>query len=197
MAEPARVTDAASEKQARIAEVHAFKRRAILSAAREVIARQGAAALTIRNVAKAAGYTPGAVYSYYANKDDLALELLSSDLHDLTRYLKGRDDKRAGENDDVRLAALLSDLVTKLQDGNVLAQTAPLFDTAANPADSEMGRALTGRIIQMLTLMAGPLAVQGHDADDTNRLAVTFAALALGTAALEKSGRLSVPASCW
>jgi len=48
----------------------------LLDAAGPVFARRGFHAATIDEVADAAGYTKGAVYSNFANKDDLVLALL-------------------------------------------------------------------------------------------------------------------------
>ena len=48
----------------------------LLDAAGEVFARRGFHAATVDEVADAAGYTKGAVYSNFANKDELVLALL-------------------------------------------------------------------------------------------------------------------------
>jgi AcrR family transcriptional regulator len=48
----------------------------LLDAAGEVFARRGFHAATVDEVAEAAGYTKGAVYSNFANKDELFLALL-------------------------------------------------------------------------------------------------------------------------
>ncbi|MEZ4523489.1 MAG: TetR/AcrR family transcriptional regulator [Thermomicrobiales bacterium] len=46
-------------------------RQDILEAARELVVTQGAKALTMRAVAKAVGYSPGAIYEYYGSKDEI------------------------------------------------------------------------------------------------------------------------------
>jgi AcrR family transcriptional regulator len=52
----------------------------LLDAAGQVFARRGFHAATIDEVAEAAGYTKGAVYSNFASKDDLVLALLDKHL---------------------------------------------------------------------------------------------------------------------
>ncbi len=51
-------------------------RRRLLTAAREVVADQGAAALSLRDVARRAGVVPSAVYRHVENRDALLSELL-------------------------------------------------------------------------------------------------------------------------
>jgi AcrR family transcriptional regulator len=54
----------------------AMTRRHLLDAAADVFARQGFHGSTIDEIAKAAGFTKGAVYSNFASKDELFLALL-------------------------------------------------------------------------------------------------------------------------
>ena len=46
-------------------------RKDILEAAREGLREQGAAALSLREIARRAGFSPGALYKYFDSKDDL------------------------------------------------------------------------------------------------------------------------------
>jgi len=50
----------------------------ILEAAREGLREQGAAALSLREIARRAGFSPGALYKYFSSKDDL-LSALADD----------------------------------------------------------------------------------------------------------------------
>jgi AcrR family transcriptional regulator len=50
---------------------HSETREEILSAAREVLLERGAADLSLREIARRAGFTPGALYKYFDNKDDV------------------------------------------------------------------------------------------------------------------------------
>ncbi len=66
----------------RQAERRARTTRQLLDAAAEVFARQGFHEATVAEVADAAGYTKGAVYSNFAGKDELFLALLDRHLDD-------------------------------------------------------------------------------------------------------------------
>jgi AcrR family transcriptional regulator len=61
-------------------ESQAQTREALLAAARERFDAQGFAATSIADIADAAGYTTGAVYSNFASKDDLFLAVLEQQL---------------------------------------------------------------------------------------------------------------------
>jgi AcrR family transcriptional regulator len=50
---------------------HAQTRDEILETAREVLLERGAADLSLREIARRAGFSPGALYKYFDNKDDL------------------------------------------------------------------------------------------------------------------------------
>jgi AcrR family transcriptional regulator len=50
-------------------------REEILAAAREVLLERGAADLSLREVARRAGFTPGALYKYFDSKDDVVSAL--------------------------------------------------------------------------------------------------------------------------
>ena len=177
-------------KQTRIAETHAFKRQAILEAAREVVSAKGAEALTIRNVAAAAGYTPGAVYSYFANRDDLALELLGQDLGQLLRTLKTLS-STSEQNAHASTQALLAEIVESLQNSDAFAPHASaLFDIEKNTIDSQTGRMLTGRFIQILQVLSQSVKAVTRDGDNSEKDTLTFIAFAIGLSTLAKSGRL-------
>ena len=51
--------------------VRSYKKSVILDAAQRVLDRDGIEGATVRAIAKEAGYTPGALYAYYANKDTI------------------------------------------------------------------------------------------------------------------------------
>jgi AcrR family transcriptional regulator len=73
-----------SEKRlAKTAVVGDFRRRQILSAARERFARRGVAATTVDEIARSAGMAKGTVYLYYRSKDRLLQSLVGEDLEEL------------------------------------------------------------------------------------------------------------------
>jgi AcrR family transcriptional regulator len=60
--------------------VRDFKRAAILAAAQGIFAKDGLEGATIRAIAEAAGYTAGAVYSYYPTKEAIYADILAQSL---------------------------------------------------------------------------------------------------------------------
>ena len=54
---------------------HRETRDDILAAAREVLLERGAGDLSLREIARHAGFSPGALYKYFDNKDDVIREL--------------------------------------------------------------------------------------------------------------------------
>jgi AcrR family transcriptional regulator len=59
----------------------------ILSAARELLISQGIAGLTMRNLATKVGYSPTAIYSYFADKDAVLRALMDTDCIALRRAM--------------------------------------------------------------------------------------------------------------
>jgi len=56
------------------------KKRAIEAAAIKLFARKGLAATTLKDIAREAGATEGALYRHYQSKDDMAWQLFSEEL---------------------------------------------------------------------------------------------------------------------
>jgi AcrR family transcriptional regulator len=63
------------------------QRALLVSAAREVVRRDGATALTMRAVARQAGCALGLPYKVFANREELVLELVAEELGELTSSL--------------------------------------------------------------------------------------------------------------
>ncbi len=74
----------------------ALTREKLLLSASEVVARDGYSGATIERIAEEAGYSKGAFYSNFTNKEDIFLQLLESnaggDVVELTDLLDGYDD---------------------------------------------------------------------------------------------------------
>src|SRR6266849_4709924 len=64
-------------------------RQAILSAARDIAAREGWQEVTIRKIAEAIEYTPPIIYEYFASKEALLLELLREGFRQVMQGLGG------------------------------------------------------------------------------------------------------------
>ena len=78
-------------------------REQILAAAREIVARDGFAALTMRKIADAIEYSPGTLYLYFANRDELAKELVREGAAQLMTFF---EDARHEPDPLLRLEAL-------------------------------------------------------------------------------------------
>src|SRR5688500_3905686 len=74
----ARATD--SEIERRKAAVSAFKRELIRDAAKRVFVEVGLHETSAREIAKAAGYTTGAIYAQYASKEEVYADILRESL---------------------------------------------------------------------------------------------------------------------
>ena len=63
------------------------RREHILSAARAVFIELGLEAVSMREIAKRAGYTAGAIYSYFASKEEIYGALLAESLERLNDFV--------------------------------------------------------------------------------------------------------------
>lgn len=173
----------------RKAEAQDARARRILDAARDVLAGTGIQGLTMRAVAGRAGYTAGAVYSYFASKEALLAALAADEMDRAARTLKetargGGGDGGTGGADMEALAPVLA---------AALRRVVPLL-TAARRGDvpAETERALTGRIIRILHILdaaAGPggLRETGPEGNAADTLALWSGLV--GLALLAWSGR--------
>ena len=78
--------------------VRDFKRAGILAAATDVFTKAGLEGATIRAIAQAAGYTAGAVYSYFPTKEAIYADILAQSLTALRETIeaaaqRARDDE--------------------------------------------------------------------------------------------------------
>ena len=74
----ARVSAGRSERRQQAVKDH--KRQIILDAAQRIFAADGLEGASLRAIAKEAGYTPGAIYFHYANKEEIYGDLLAASL---------------------------------------------------------------------------------------------------------------------
>lgn len=165
------------------------KRKAILAAARRVCDAGGPEALTMRAVAAEAGYAPGAVYSYFAGIDELAIALTAEELGHLARRMREAAERATGPAAALEAAAREA---LKATAGNAphVRLAGRLMSAEALPAD--LDRAVTGRVIAILETLGGPLrAATGLKGEAAHREILCLAALLIGLRVLEGSGRLA------
>jgi AcrR family transcriptional regulator len=86
----AAVAEKDRQRRHRLALVSDIKRAHILSAAREVFEQHGLDGASIREIARRAGYTPGAIYSYFAAKEEIYGALLAESLERLNTAVQQR-----------------------------------------------------------------------------------------------------------
>ena len=70
-------------RQARLLEAREITRRAILDAALDLFITHGYQQVSIRNIAARVEYSPGAIYGYFAAKDEIFYALAEEGLRDL------------------------------------------------------------------------------------------------------------------
>ncbi|MEP5367283.1 helix-turn-helix domain-containing protein [Parvibaculum sp.] len=183
--------NAAEQKPAerRRSDLRDHKRKSILAAARRVCDRHGPEALTIRAVAAEAGYAPGAVYSYFAGIDELAIALAAEELGHLARRMREAAERAASPQ-----AALEAAAQEAL---NATAGNAPHLRLAGRLISAEgvppgLDRAVTGRVIAILEALGGPLrAATGLEGVAAHREILCLAAFLIGLRVLDASGRLA------
>lgn len=96
-------TDAPRPKRLTRAEAKARTRQLLLDAAAQAFARKGFAGASVEEIAESAGYSIGALYSNFGNKEDLFLELAAT--YNSDRVAKAADavlESGAGNEDTVK-----------------------------------------------------------------------------------------------
>ncbi len=184
---------ARADRTARREAVRDFKRQAILAAARTVFAEAGLDGATIRAIAERAGYAPGAIYIYYAGKEEIYAEILGDSLAQLAVAVKEAAAARGTPREAARRAALAffgyyAERPDELELGLYLFQGAR--KRGLSPA---LDRRLNGRLIAVLQTMADALAAHGGLAsEEANFTTVSLASHMVGCLIMERTGRLKV-----
>jgi AcrR family transcriptional regulator len=83
-----------------------YRREIILDAARRVFTAQGLEGASLRAIAKEAGYTHGALYFYYASKEEIYGDLLAGSLDRLQAAMRAAVAAGAAPSERLRTAAL-------------------------------------------------------------------------------------------
>lgn len=179
-------------KQKRRGAVRAFKREAILSAARGVFARDGLDGATLRAIAAEAGIAVGTIYLHFPTKEAIYAELLAASLAELLKTLRETVAKAAA--DDRLLAGALGfygfyrSRPDDLYLGLYLAQG--LKPVGLTP---ELDRLLNGRLIQCYGVLGDAIRqVAPLDAENLRAETVSLAACITGALVLDVTGRLKV-----
>jgi AcrR family transcriptional regulator len=180
-------------KQQRQQAMNDSRRALMLDAARSVFERLGIEGASIREIAKQAGYTPGAIYSYFENKEAIYGALLAESLERLNAVV---DAAGTGINETASPAALLE------------AKASAWFGFyAANPRDLDLGfylvqgmqpRGLTAtlndqlndRLHDALKPCEAALQAMGLNAQDALRENTSLFAHGVGLLLMQHTGRI-------
>ncbi len=178
-------------RSARHAAAREHRRGIILDAARRVFANKGLDGASIREIAEAAGYTPGALYFTYAGKEEIYGDVLASSLADLAHTVK--DAAHAAPDVDSRLRAGPLAFFDYYRDHPIELDLSFYLVRGIQPRGltPEINRQLNGRLIALLQVMADAIAAyDGVTLEAANQEAVAAATHMCGLLLMEKSGRL-------
>ena len=170
-----------------------FRQDALLSAAKQVFAAQGLEGATIRAIAQEAGYTAGAVYSYYPTKEAIYAEILAHSLHELRDGIAAA--MAAAESDEARLRAAIRAVYrfyrSRPQDLDLgLYVFQGLRPRGLGP---ELDHQLNSRLIVALQKIAGAIARVGRLTPLTaHQETVAAVCYLFGTLVLAGTGRLKI-----
>lgn len=170
-----------------------FRQEAVLSAAKQVFAAQGLEGATIRAIAQEAGYTAGAVYSYYPTKEAIYAEILAHSLHELRSAIATAI--ADADSDEARLRVAVRAVYrfyrARPQDLDLgLYVFQGLRPRGLGP---ELDRQLNSRLIAALQKIAGAIARVGRLTPlAAHRETVAVVCYLFGTLVLAGTGRLKI-----
>lgn len=169
--------------------VRRFKRALIRDAAKQVFAAHGIEGASVRGIARAAGYTTGAIYTYFASKEDLYAEVLRDSLDTLSREVGVAVDAAGGHRAAAALRALWTFYSSRRSD---FALGFYLYG-GARPVGltRELDRELNARLDAVIDVIGDALVADGLAAPDrAHRTAVAHATWVFGLLLMTKTGRL-------
>jgi len=184
---------AGQEKQSRRASrrdaVRQLKRDLIRDAAKGVFAERGIDAASMREIARAAGYTTGSIYVYFATKEDLYGEVLRDTLDALNAAVVGSTDGVTSGRAEAALRGLWRFFVERPAD----------FDLGfylyggARPAGltQQLDGELNGRLDQVMRYIGTCLVVDGlASVEEAHHHAVVHATWIFGLLLMTNTGRI-------
>lgn len=159
-----------------------------MSAARDIVQKDGLRALTARSIAASIGYSPGTLYNLFENLDELELHVNASTLDAL--YAAVSADERSGDPE-TDLNRLLNRYLEFLNENPAL--WAAIFDYrradgAALP-DWYLNR--VQQLMQLVEAALSPLFADGEDGELREAASVLWSSLH-GICTLAQDGRLSL-----
>ena len=180
-----------STPQQRLEAGRDFRRAAILDAARRVFTRSGVEGASVRDIAKEAGYTPGALYFYYAGKEEIYADILGRSLADLGHAVKSAVAASGDPDSRLRAGPLAFYDYYEGQPQNLDLGFYLVRGIRPRGLTPALDRKLNGRLIAMLRVIAeGIRDYAGLDEADANTEAVAAISHICGVLLMANSGRL-------
>ena len=171
--------------------IRAFKRAAILEAARRVFAEKGLDGASLRQIAAEAGYTPGAIYYHYPDKEHVYGDVLAHSLAALGRAVKQA--AAAAPDAEARLRAAARAFFAYYRDHPEEFDLSFYLERGIRPRGltPELNRQLNGRLIAILQVIADAVAeFAAIEAGEANTETVALVGHLCGVLLMDRSGRL-------
>ncbi|MEO6031308.1 MAG: TetR/AcrR family transcriptional regulator [Burkholderiaceae bacterium] len=194
---PQKVADARGARRQAVADV---RRALVLAAARSAFFELGLEGASLREIAKRAGYTPGAIYSYFASKEEVYGALLGESLERLNAFVSAvAPAPSAGRGAAVR---------SRGAQAMLRARATAFFDFyRENPRDLDLGfylfhgmqprgltpplnQRLNARLREALAPVHESLVVLGWDVGDAQAEVTSLFAHMVGLLLLSHTGRI-------
>ncbi|MEO6016445.1 MAG: TetR/AcrR family transcriptional regulator [Polaromonas sp.] len=168
------------------------RRELMLDAARAVFGRLGIEGASIREIAREAGYTPGAIYSYFDNKDAIYGALLAESLDRLQGVVDAAGGDAATPADllGAKASAWFGFYATRPRDldlGFYLVQ-----GMQPRGLTSELNDQLNDRLHDALRPCEAALQAMGLNAEDALRENTSLFAHGVGLLLLQHTGRIAM-----
>ncbi|WP_214364431.1 TetR/AcrR family transcriptional regulator [Pseudonocardia sp. H11422] len=171
--------------------VRRFKRDLIRDAAKRVFSEKGIAGASVREIAKAAGYTTGAIYTYFATKEELYAAVLRDSLAALHAEVTtaSPDGAVPGGRAEAALRALWTFYDTRRSDFEL----GFYLYGGARPVGltRDLDRELNAALDAVMDHIGAGLVADGlASPEEAHHLAVTSATWVFGLLLMTKTGRL-------
>lgn len=180
------------EIERRKAAMSAFKRELIREAAKRVFVKVGLHETSVREIAKAAGYTTGAIYAQYASKEDVYADILRESLTDMAHAVEqAAADAQVGQKG----AAALRAWFEYFRDRPAEYDLGFYLYGGAKPAGvgRDLNRELNVRLKRVYAAAADALEADGLvKASEKHERAVAGASWMFGVLLMFRTGRLKI-----
>lgn len=181
-----------TEAGRRKAAFSAFRRELIRDAAKRVFVEVGLPGASMREIAKAAGCTTGAIYAQYANKEEVYADILRESLSDMAEAVEtGAKSGPAGKQCEAALRAWY----VYFRDRPAEFDLGFYLYGGAQPAGvgKELNRELNTRLKRVYAAVADAIEADGlADSEHKDEFAVAGASWIFGILLMLKTGRLKI-----